>query len=288
MSLKTLREIAAESNAFDAALKSATAAGDVQAWDSRGLIAWLGDCVAHGRYLPSGSPEREALQALVDYWTSRLLQLDHTGSDDLDRLADFDPTAGVPLIADCPYPGLEPYAQGQRVSFFGREQLIRECVAHLEDPAKRIFLIIGASGSGKSSLALAGVFPELEKRHGAEWLIAPRFTPNASVVLFGGQAKAGPYPGSTMVSTFNAGLSGLVRSLALELAPLRVNAVHPGVVGDSTKWQHMPDHPVVGRTPLGRLVLRLSAGTELLAWKHDPRSIGCLLVGVAGRRCRSE
>ena len=37
MSLKTLREIAAESNAFDAALKSA---GDVQAWDSRGLIAW--------------------------------------------------------------------------------------------------------------------------------------------------------------------------------------------------------------------------------------------------------
>jgi hypothetical protein len=74
MSLKTLREIAAESNAFEAALKSA---GDVQAWDSRGLIAWLHDCVAHGRYLPSGSPEREALQALVDYWTSRLLQLDH-------------------------------------------------------------------------------------------------------------------------------------------------------------------------------------------------------------------
>src|SRR5882672_4986197 len=180
MSLKTLREIAAESNAFDAALKSATAAGDVQTWDSRGLIAWLGDCVAHGRYLPSGSPEREALQALVDYWTSRLLQLDHTGSDDLDRLADFDPTAGVPLIADCPYPGLEPYAQGQRVSFFGREQLIRECVAHLEDPAKRIFLIIGASGSGKSSLALAGVFPELEKRHRAEWLIAPRFTPGSA------------------------------------------------------------------------------------------------------------
>ena len=82
MSLKTLREIAAESNAFEAALKSAA---DVQAWDSRGLIAWLHDCVAHGRYLPSGSPEREALQALVDYWTSRLLQLDHSGSDDLDH-----------------------------------------------------------------------------------------------------------------------------------------------------------------------------------------------------------
>jgi NAD(P)-dependent dehydrogenase (short-subunit alcohol dehydrogenase family) len=79
-------------------------------------------------------------------------------------------------------------------------------------------------------------------------------TPFASVVLFGGVARNRPYPGSTMVTTFNAGVSGLVRTLALELAPIRINAIHPGVVGDSSRWRHLPDHPAIARTPLGRLV----------------------------------
>ena len=44
-----------------------------------------------------------------------------------------------------------------------------------------------------------------------------RFATGASVVLFGGLAKDRPYPGSTMVTTFNAGVSGLVRTLAVRL-----------------------------------------------------------------------
>jgi NAD(P)-dependent dehydrogenase (short-subunit alcohol dehydrogenase family) len=60
--------------------------------------------------------------------------------------------------------------------------------------------------------------------------------PDASVVLFGGRAKDRPYPGSTMVSTVNGGVAGLVSSLAVELAPIRCNAIHPGIVGDSPYW----------------------------------------------------
>lgn len=63
-----------------------------------------------------------------------------------------------------------------------------------------------------------------------------RFRPGGSVVLFGGVAKDVPYPGSTMVTATNAAVSGLVRTLAREVAPIRVNAVHPGFVGDSPKW----------------------------------------------------
>ncbi|MET7747507.1 SDR family oxidoreductase [Micromonospora sp. NPDC005367] len=85
-------------------------------------------------------------------------------------------------------------------------------------------------------------------------VLRDRFRPGASVVLFGGVAKDRPYPGSTMVTTHNAGLSGLVKTLAVELAPHRVNALHSGIVGDSPKWRHMPDHPHVARTPIGRLV----------------------------------
>lgn len=81
-----------------------------------------------------------------------------------------------------------------------------------------------------------------------------RFRPGASVVLFGGLAKERPYPGSTMVTTFNAGLTGLVKTLAAEIAPHRVNAVHPGLIGDSPKWRDVPNHPHVAATPIGRLV----------------------------------
>src|SRR5208283_3489128 len=85
-------------------------------------------------------------------------------------------------------------------------------------------------------------------------VLHPKFSTGASVVLFGGLAKDRPYPGSTMVSTFNGGVSGLMRTLAVELAPHRINALHPGVVGDSPKWRDVPNHPHVQRTPLGRLV----------------------------------
>jgi NAD(P)-dependent dehydrogenase (short-subunit alcohol dehydrogenase family) len=81
-----------------------------------------------------------------------------------------------------------------------------------------------------------------------------RFSPHASVVLFGGLAKERPYPGSTIVTAFNGGITGLVKTLAVEIAPHRVNAVHPGIVGDSPKWRDTPDHPHVPRTPIGRLV----------------------------------
>src|SRR5690606_13416128 len=84
-----------------------------------------------------------------------------------------------------------------------------------------------------------------------------RFTDDASVVLFGGLAKDRPYPGSTMVSTVNGGISTLINTLALELAPLRFNAIHPAVVGDTPYWLAKPAEVLEGirsRTPTGRLV----------------------------------
>ena len=71
--------------------------------------------------------------------------------------------------------------------------------------------------------------------------------------LFGGLAKDRPYPGSTTVSTINGGVVGLVHTLAAELAPIRVNAIHPGIVGDSPFWAGKPLDHVTSRTPTGRL-----------------------------------
>ena len=84
--------------------------------------------------------------------------------------------------------------------------------------------------------------------------LRPRFTDRASVVVFGGLALERPYPGSTTVSTVNGGVVGLVHSLACEMAPVRINAVHPGIIGDSPYWENRDNSAVVSRTPLGRLV----------------------------------
>lgn len=67
-----------------------------------------------------------------------------------------------------------------------------------------------------------------------------RLTPDAAIVIFGGQARVRPYPGSTVVSTVNGGVVGMVRTLSVELAPIRVNAIHPGIVGDSPFWAEKP------------------------------------------------
>ena len=84
--------------------------------------------------------------------------------------------------------------------------------------------------------------------------LADRLTPAGSIVLFGGLAKDRPYDGSTTVTTVNGGISSMVRTLASELAPVRVNAIHPGIVGDSPAWRDKTNDAVVSRTPIGRLV----------------------------------
>ena len=79
---------------------------------------------------------------------------------------------------------------------------------------------------------------------------------DSAIVLFGGRAKDLPYPGSTTVSTINGGVEGMLATLALELAPIRVNALHPGIIGDSPYWAAKPDGVLDGyrsRTPAGEL-----------------------------------
>jgi NAD(P)-dependent dehydrogenase (short-subunit alcohol dehydrogenase family) len=83
--------------------------------------------------------------------------------------------------------------------------------------------------------------------------LLPRLTRDGAIVIFGGLAKDRPYPGSTTVSTVNGAVMGLVHTLAVELAPIRVNAIHPGIVGDSPYWRDKPLDQVISRTPTGRL-----------------------------------
>jgi len=80
-----------------------------------------------------------------------------------------------------------------------------------------------------------------------------RLAPDAAIVMFGGLALQRPYPGSATVSTVNGGVIGLMHAMIVELAPIRVNVIHPGFVGDSPYWRDRDLSHVVARTPCGRL-----------------------------------
>ncbi len=65
--------------------------------------------------------------------------------------------------------------------------------------------------------------------------LVPRMPQDGSFVLFSGSTAVKPAIGSLAVAGTNGAVVSVVRSLALELAPIRVNAVSPGVV-DSGAW----------------------------------------------------
>jgi NAD(P)-dependent dehydrogenase (short-subunit alcohol dehydrogenase family) len=82
-----------------------------------------------------------------------------------------------------------------------------------------------------------------------------RFSDEASVVIFGGLAGERPYPGSTTVTMVNGAVRSMIKTMAVELAPIRFNAIHPGVIGDTPAWRDKPEaiEAIAKRTPGGRL-----------------------------------
>lgn len=80
-----------------------------------------------------------------------------------------------------------------------------------------------------------------------------RLSDDSAIVLFGGLAKDRPYPGGTTVATVNGGIVGLTRTLVGELAPVRVNSIHPGIVGNSPYWSGKNLDHILARTPTKRL-----------------------------------
>ena len=111
--------------------------------------------------------------------------------------------------------------------------------------------------------------------------LLPRMTADAAIVLFGGLAKDRPYPGSTTVSTVNGGVIGMVHTLAVELAPIRVNAIHPGIVGDSPFWTGKPLDHVISRTPIGRLATmeQVAEATEFLLFNRAVNGVNLPVDG---------
>jgi len=93
------------------------------------------------------------------------------------------------------------------------------------------------------------------------WLVAKHLgatlPPGGSLTFTSGIAAYRPGPGSSMIATANGALEALARTLALELAPVRVNVISPGWV-DTPIWDTLAGAAKADR--LGAMAARLPVG----------------------------
>jgi NAD(P)-dependent dehydrogenase (short-subunit alcohol dehydrogenase family) len=115
-----------------------------------------------------------------------------------------------------------------------------------------------------------------------------RLADSSSIVLFGGMAKERPYPGSTTVTTVNGGVVGLTRTLVEELKPIRVNSIHPGVVGDSPYWSEKPAAVAKysAETPIARLATMAEIVDAVVFLFENSAVNGVDLIVDGGWHCR--
>lgn len=100
---------------------------------------------------PAARQERDAALSAANQWAEEILDLSFSALA-LDRpLPAYD--------ARCPFRGLASFRPEDRDFFFGREGLVASLVQRLK--THPFLAVLGASGSGKSSLVLAGLVPAL-------------------------------------------------------------------------------------------------------------------------------
>ena len=87
-----------------------------------------------------------------------------------------------------PYPGLRPFEYDDHPHFFGREEQIETLFAKLNQT--RFVAVVGASGSGKSSVVRAGLLPRLDAEKVWRWIVMrPQARPIHELALAINRAK---------------------------------------------------------------------------------------------------
>ena len=121
--------------------------------------------------------DRTSCQVLLDYWVSALARIGYGVASS--RLARFD-RSRLPDLTDkpCPYVGLEAFRN--KTFFFGRAEDTKNLIEQVR--RHPLTIVLGASGSGKSSLVMGGLLPAIKRGNdGARWWRLRPFTPGDDV-----------------------------------------------------------------------------------------------------------
>ena len=143
-------------------LRAATAArqGSQPAPDVAAIRAFLATAQATGAQLDQ-SEERDTAQGILDYWTAELIATsDPATSTGPMLLAPFDTSLAPDLsTVESPFKSLDAFAPTDAERFFGRDDAVRQLAEQVR--LHPVVIVHGPSGSGKSSLVMAGLVPRL-------------------------------------------------------------------------------------------------------------------------------
>ena len=132
------------------------------------------------------------------------------------------------------------------------------------------------------TVAMADVRSTMESKFWGAWRVAreARFRAGGSLTLVSGFLSIRPRPASAIVGAANAALESLSRGLALELAPVRVNCVSPGII-DTPIRAAMPEAArkemlakAAASLPVGRVGLGEDIARQVVCFMNNGFATG--------------
>ena len=177
---------------------------------------------------------------------------------------------------------------------------VKQALAHAATLADRLGIAVAVVGGGTMKPLLMfepdEVLDDLKRNLLSTFMVIRNATPHmvegegGSIVCISSDAATIPWPFLTLYNTSKAGLEGMVKGAALELARfgIRVNAVRPGLVRtNTTKDGLFANEPVIAKflaeKPLGRTGVPddIAAGVRYLAGPESSWVTG-QSIGIEG------
>lgn len=125
----------------------------------------------------------------------------------------------------------------------------------------------------------------MEGKFWGAWRVArfAEFRPGGSLTIVSGFLSIRPRPNSAIVGAANGALEALARSLAIDLAPVRVNAVSPGIIDTPIRAAMPADarkamlDKIAAALPVGRVGLAEDIGLQILAFMQNGFATGSII-----------
>ncbi len=184
---------------------------------------------------------------------------------------------------------LDPVAERLKVTAISTDVTNDESVAELfrrTGPVDHVVLTAAQLRTGPfKTVAMDDVRVTMEGKFWGAWRVAreANIRPGGSLTLVTGFLSVRPRPNSAIVSAANGALESLARALALELAPVRVNAVSPGVI-DTPIRAAMPEaarKEMLAKTaaalPVGRVGMAEDIARQIASFMSNGFATGSIV-----------
>jgi NAD(P)-dependent dehydrogenase (short-subunit alcohol dehydrogenase family) len=172
-------------------------------------------------------------------------------------------------------------------------------MAAVVDQAGRIdWLVVALSGAeGAGPIADLDVATLRRAFDGKFWAhlttvraALPRLAPTGSITLIGAISARAGMPGTAGLAAINGAVEAMVKPLAAELAPIRVNGVSPGLV-DTPWWSGIPEEQrrlyfeqAAAKLPVRRVATAEDVAEVVALAATNPNLTGTVLEADGGAR----